>query len=335
MNYSHSTQKNVMHFTINGVDKSFANAIRRTLLGNIPIIVLKPQDCEITVNTSRFTNEIIKSRLACIPIHHKKITDTFVVKVEVKNETPHLQYATTEQFVPRELFPDYTVKGFNKTEKRFIEFLRLRPGEEINLSCKTSIGIANESGMYNSVGTCSYGFTQDVDASELAWKEKEHPVSKEDWDLLDGKRFVIPNSFDFVLESIGVFENRELLLIACDIMKLQLTQCKETMTIDTALTTIRDCYDVKITGDYTIGKITIPMHGDFTIGKMLEYKLYQRFKEDEITYIAFFKKHPHDVLGTLRVAFKDATTESVRQKVIEACDACISDCDTLSTLVNK
>jgi DNA-directed RNA polymerase subunit L len=334
MNYSSSTKNDTLFFTLSDVDKSFANAIRRTLIGNIPILVLKPVDCIIHTNTTRFTNEIIKCRIASIPIHHKKLASSFTIKLSKKNDTAETIYVTTEDFTPHELFLPTTLHGFYGKENSYIEFIRLRPGEEISFTCTTSIGTANESGMYNSLGTCSYGFTQDVKVSELAFKEK-NGITKQDWDCLDAKRFTIPNSFDFTVSSIGVFENAELLLRAATILKLQFEHCKEHIIIETAATTIQGCFDVKITGDYLIGDIMIPMKGDYTIGKMLEYQLYQRFKKNEITYIAFFKSHPHDTLGTLRIAFKDATTESVRQKIVDACDECVVLCTTFYDVVDK
>ena len=64
-------------FTLSGVNVSLANAIRRTLLSDIPIVVFRTSPYEsnkanITINTTRLNNEILKQRLSCIPIH---ITD--------------------------------------------------------------------------------------------------------------------------------------------------------------------------------------------------------------------------------------------------------------------
>lgn len=328
MKFAGKEEKGILSFQLSGVDKSFANAIRRTLIGNIPIQVMKPDDCVIHVNTSRFTNEMIKLRLSCIPIHETNINKQLTIECSKKNETTHLIYVTTEDFTPK-LFPPTKVE---KTD-RFIDWLRLRPDEEISFSCKTSIGTSNQCGAYNSVATCSYGCTKDVAASERAWGEKERLITKEDWDFLDGKRYIIPNSFDFILETIGVFTNQQLLTLSSTILILQLEQCAKSVTITPALTTIEDCFDVSITGDYTIGTITIPMQGDYTIGKLLEYELYQRFIAKEITYVAFYKKHPHDTVGILRVASKGATPETIRAMVEAASEECIKKCKEFSSLV--
>lgn len=323
----------VKRFRITGVDKSVVNAIRRTLVGNLPIIVMKPQDCEITENTTRFTNEIIKARLACIPVHHSNIFDKFTISVNHTNQTQQTMYLTTDMFTVEKagkkytdtrLFPFYANLGLDgKTHHCYIDFMRLRPGETLTLTCKTSIGTANESGMYNSVGTCAYGCTQDKEASDRAYKETDGK-SKADWDLLNAKRYVVPHSFDFVLESIGVYTNDELLKNANAILNAQFEQCKALTSekVEESLTTIQNCFDVKITGDYHLNELEIRVDGDYTIGKMLEGQIFKKFHEP-ITYVAFFKKHPHDKFGILRVAFEGATVMSVIALVQKTCDECI------------
>ena len=67
-------------FTLSGVNVSLANAVRRIILSEIPLIVFKtsPNEknkCNIITNTSRLNNEIIKQRLSCIPIHIKDISE--------------------------------------------------------------------------------------------------------------------------------------------------------------------------------------------------------------------------------------------------------------------
>jgi len=338
MKYQTMDSQTVKRFRITGVDKSVVNALRRTLVGNIPIIVMKPQDCVITENTTRFTNEIIKARLACIPVHHSSsIFDKFTISVNHTNQTQQTMYLTTDMFTvekagkkydDKRLFPSYANTGLDgKTHMCYIDFIRLRPGETLSLSCDTSIGTANESGMYNSVGTCAYGCTQDKEASDRAYRESEGK-SKEDWDLLNAKRYVVPNSFDFVLESIGVYTNDQLLRYAIVVLNAQFEYCKSLTTemVEESLTTIQNCFDVKITGDYHLKELTVHVDGDYTIGKMLEAQIFKRFHDatNPITYVAFFKKHPHDKFGILRVAFEGATAKTIVELVQQACDECVS-----------
>lgn len=69
-----SDKGNTLQFTLSGVNVSLANALRRTILSDIPIAVFKTSPYEenkaiIYSNTSRLNNEILKQRLSCVPIH--------------------------------------------------------------------------------------------------------------------------------------------------------------------------------------------------------------------------------------------------------------------------
>ena len=69
----------MLGFTLSGVNVSLANALRRTMLSDIPLIVFRTTPYEknkanIINNTSRLNNEVIKQRLSCIPIHIKDIS---------------------------------------------------------------------------------------------------------------------------------------------------------------------------------------------------------------------------------------------------------------------
>ena len=68
----------VMTFTIANIDVSYVNAIRRTILSDIPIVCFKTTPYEqnkanIVINKTRLNNEILKQRLSCIPICIKNL----------------------------------------------------------------------------------------------------------------------------------------------------------------------------------------------------------------------------------------------------------------------
>ena len=173
-----NTNDGTLGFTLSGVNVSLANAVRRTILSDIELVVFRttPNElnkCNIITNTSRLNNEIIKQRLSCIPIHIKDIREfplkNYIMEVNVENNTDTMMFVTSEHFVIkdlvtgkqlpsdkiREIFPadDYT--GY------FIDFVRLRPkvsdelpGEKLHLTCEFDIECAKEDGMFNAVSTC-------------------------------------------------------------------------------------------------------------------------------------------------------------------------------------
>ena len=185
----------ILHFTLSGVNVSLANALRRTIISDISLVVFKTTPYEenkanIIANTSRLNNEILKQRLSCIPIHINDLQmplKNYLLEVNVENLTDTIMFVTTENFKiknlvtgdylstkdTRAIFPPDDQTGY------FIDFVRLRPkiseeipGEKIHLTCEFDIGSAKEDGMFNVVSTCSYGFTEDAAAqdAELARK---------------------------------------------------------------------------------------------------------------------------------------------------------------------
>jgi DNA-directed RNA polymerase subunit L len=339
----------MLSFTLSGVNVSLANALRRTMLSDIPLIVFRttPNDknkANIISNTSRLNNEIIKQRLSCIPIHIKDVDDfplkNYLLEVNVDNTSDITMYVTTEKFTIRDLT---TGKLLDETKTReifppddytggFIDFVRLRPkisdelpGEKINLTCEFDIGNAKEDGMFNAVSTCSYGFTVDTVAQDAelerkkqGWKDDgktkdEIDFESANWKLLDGMRITKKDSYDFIIESVGIYSNNEIVDIACDILIKRFDDLdniieRDELEINPALNTMTNCYDIILENE------------DYTIGKALEYFLYAKFYETKmLTFCGFKKMHPHDTQSIIRLAYKDAIDKSVIKGNLKEC----------------
>ena len=346
-------EKNNLLFTLSGINVSLANAIRRTILSDIPLVVFRTtpyekNQCTILENTTRFNNEIIKQRLACIPIHIKDFDDlplkNYQLEVKVENDTDSIMYVTTENFKiknvetdtylsekdTKAIFPPNDYTGY------YIDFLRLRPriseelaGEKIHLISKFDIGTAKEEGMYNVVSTCSYGFTQDKEKVDQTLSKKmqewrDEGKSKEDiefesknWRLLEAMRIVKPDSFDFMIESIGVYTNQEILSKSCEVLIQGLkgldtafqTDDDSLVKIVKAENTLANSYDILLEKE------------DYTFGKIIEYILFTKFYEvvKTMTFCGFKKMHPHDDGSVIRVAYKNPIEKSgIKQNVVEA-----------------
>jgi DNA-directed RNA polymerase II subunit RPB3 len=165
-----------LKFTLENANVSLANAIRRVILANIPIIVFRTtpyekNDAEFLINTTRFNNEILKQRLSCIPIHIDDMDtpiEDYLLEVDMKNDTDNIIFVTTADFkikniktdkylndnVLKNIFPPDQITG------EYIDFARLRPkisetidGEHLKFNCKFSKGIAKENNSFNCVST--------------------------------------------------------------------------------------------------------------------------------------------------------------------------------------
>lgn len=325
-----------LRFSLNNTNVSFANAIRRTILSDIPTPVFRttPYDkslCTIHKNTSRLTNEILKQRISCIPIH---IADgefdlsSLLVELNVTNDTDAPIYVTTKDFkikdttsgkyLPQRILEK--VFPANDITKDNILIARLRPkittsipGEEISLESKIVRSTASEDSCFNVTSTCSYAFTQDKIKQKEVWRAKAKELKKEglteeevefeekNWYLNDAKRIYVDNSFEFVIQSIGVYSNTELVKKACAILvdkcNIQLDQiAMQKIPIIESQTTMQHSFDITLENE------------DYTLGKCIEYIIHSAFYRDAkvLSFVGFSKSHPYDKDSLIRIAFNEA-----------------------------
>lgn len=332
----------LMSFTITNIDVSYVNALRRTILADIPIVCFKTTPYEenkanIMINTTRLNNEILKQRLSCIPICIPNLEDTpiknYLLELDFENKMDTTYIVTTKDFKIKDLSSNtYLEDGFVKkifppfipptgNGEYYIDFVRLRPrisdeipGERIKLTCEFSVSTARDDSMFNVTGTCSYGYTPDPEKMEeqleirkQKWKDEDKKESEikfeaANWKLLEGLRYVKKNSFDFIIQSVGIYENEkiiikasEILLHKFEVMKNALAQ--DELEIKAADNTMENCYDVTLVNE------------DYTMGNILNYELYTIFYRDlkMLSYVGFKKLHPHDSDSILRLTLTDIT----------------------------
>jgi len=342
---------NTLTFTLENVNVSVANSLRRTILSDIPTVVFKtsPHDqnkTSIITNTTRLNNEILKQRLSCIPIHIadlKMPLQNYVMEINVENLTDTIMFVTTKDFKIKNLTIDEYLKETDRDTifppdaltGYYIDFARLRPkiseeipGEKLHLISEFSISTAKEDGMFNVVSTCSYGFTQDdAEIEDLLrkkaqeWKDKgmtkeEIAFESKNWRLLDGQRIVRPNSFDFIVQTVGVYTCQHIVRTACDIMieKLELMDGmveSDDLSIDHSNNTMKHCYDIILKNE------------DYTLGKVIEYYLYSKFYEgfETLSFCGFKKMHPHDSDSIIRIAYNEDVDKIVIKQNLKECIA--------------
>lgn len=338
---------NIYSFRIDKCNVSIVNAIRRTLLSDVKTVGFKTEPYNekneelnsiiIYENTTSFTNEILKQRLACIPVHikdfEKTSIDDLIVSLDKENKSESIQFITTEDFdiidtkTNRQFSSELKKKIFPQSSitKEHILFARLKPpisknsqGQKLKFKCKLFVTSAKESGQYNICSTSAYKNTDDHVRQTEEWSKEEEKLEKlllqpteiekrkKNWYILNSKRYFIKDSFDFIVETIGIDRNEELLKKACDILFNSLEIFGKKMEEDkfeiiTDQIKINNSFDIKLDG-----------YG-YTIGKVIEFLLHQIFFKDKKTlnYVGFIKKHPHDEHSIIRVVFTDDSQANI------------------------
>jgi DNA-directed RNA polymerase subunit L len=346
----------VLKFTVKGVNVSLANAVRRTILSDIPTYCFRTlphaeNRVHITTNTTRLNNEIIKQRMGCIPIHikandpdfeHFNVEDYRVV-LDVQNTGTASEYVRTNDFrmvnaktgkevsesVVRRIFPPDAITGgyilITRLMPRLTQFVE---GERIALTAEIGVGTARMDGMYNVVSTCAYCATPNAEEADKVWAERAKMLErdgndaatiafeKKNWYAMEAQRHVKPDSFDFIIESVGVYSNVEILTKAC---MLFIEKCKKLISdIENASgdvdvvpsdTTLTNGYDVTMQNE------------DYTLGKCIEYFLHTNHYEGSrtLSFCGFRKSHPHDTHSMIRMAFRAPTdVDMVHTYLIQA-----------------
>jgi DNA-directed RNA polymerase II subunit RPB3 len=333
-------EHNYLKFRLSGINVSLANGLRRIVLSEIPTVVFRTtphaeSKANIQINTTRMNNELIKQRLSCIPIHIKETgfpIEDYEVDIDKKNESDTIQYVTTEDFrvknmktdtylteaATKKIFPPCPLTGF------YIDFMRLRPrisddigGEQLKMTCKFDTGTSKQDSAFNVAAACSYGATMDPVKVNEEWTKKakkmktekipdeEIEFAKKDWLLLEAKRYILPDSFDFVVETVGPFSNMSLIHKAADIMLGKLKKFSNAVQTEDGLitkssVTIPNCFDIRLENE------------DYTLGKVIEYMLYTKHydmnssqSDKSLTYCGFQKPHPHIEVSLIRLGFVD------------------------------
>jgi len=352
-------------FRLSGVNHTIANALRRTMVSDIPTVIFRTtpyteNKASFLKNTTRFHNEILKQRLSCIPIHFmsstmsefysidigyvdnllrtKKILEKYLLELDETNTSDITMNVTTEHFkifdkeannyIPQPevklIFPPFI--PYNRDTEYYILYVKLRPkitddipGESIQMSSEFSYGSAKEDGSFSVVQTCAYGNTVDEEAAELKLQEKRSEWSStmtvdeidresENWKLLERKRIFLPNSFDFTVESIGIYDNQVIVTKACEIIierlyLLNYSIDSDKLEIKTSPNITENSYDIILFND------------DYTIGSMLQYVMYITYYPDVMNYCGYKKMHPDDSYSIIRVSYNEPVgNETIKEQ---------------------
>jgi len=335
----------ILYFTVDNCNVSIINGLRRTILSDIPVVCIKTEphnEIQSTLesiiiyeNTTSLTNEIIKQRLGCIPVHIKKPNniENLIVELDMTNKTDELLYITTEDFKIKEnatnnyLTDTQVHKIFppNKITNDYILFNRLKPkisktsdGESLRFKAKLHKSTSKINSQCNVCSTIGYENTIDNVKSTEMWltnkdklikegkPEKEINDIEKNWMIHNAKRYFIDNSFQFKLETIGIYTNEELVKIACNILINRFEILKKMVQND-KIEIEKNTINTKYSHDIILPNIS------YTIGKVLEYLFHDRYfkKNKTFSFVGFVKKHPHDDDSIIRIVFKDGENSNM------------------------
>ena len=138
--------------------------------------------------------------------------------------------------------------------------------------------------MYAVASTSCYANTIDPEKVTAAWNTENMKLEadgftkdeidsyKKNWLVSKSERYYYEDSFDFKIETVGVYQNDELVkvsdIVIDKIEKFNNTLQMKTVKINATESTIENCYDIVLEGE------------DYTLGKVLEFILFNDYYKE-------------------------------------------------------
>ena len=127
---------------------------------------------------------------------------------------------------------------------------------------------------------------------------------KKDWLLLDAKRIFVEDSFDFTIETVGIYSNYKIIELGCLVLIKSLNKTLDSIKNDSNLIkeandTMENCYIITIINE------------DYTIGKILEFYLYNKYfiEKKQLNFVVFLKKHTHDMNSIIKISYTNVISK--------------------------
>ena len=179
------------------------------------------------------------------------------------------------------------------------------------------VGTQKEDACWNMVSKCLYYNIEDnTKIEEIKKSFKPDSIELKDFQILDSQRYYKKNQYHMVIESVGVFENIDLIKLACKkiIYKLENLikemnnnnesfKSPQTLLIDDEK--IYHLYKEKTSED--VKYILRLENEDYTLGKLIEKHLSLEIYK----YVAFLKEHPHDSYSFIKFIFKNKDVSDI------------------------
>ncbi|KAL8764285.1 MAG: hypothetical protein Q9194_007113 [Teloschistes cf. exilis] len=237
-------------FTLENIDLSFANSLRRTLLAEVPTMAIDL--VEVQANTSSLADEFIAHRLGLVPLNSKSVDDVSYTRdceyceqyCEHCSVTLDLHARCTGDEIMKVYARDLVVAEPRPNEWVGMPVIadalglgtlicKLRKGQEIRMKCVAKKGIAKEHAKWAPTSAVGFEYDPHNKLQHLDYwyeenPEKEWPKSENaKWEdpPQDGEPFdysVQPSKFYFDVESIGNLEPDAVVLQGIKVLQQKL-----------------------------------------------------------------------------------------------------------------
>ena len=316
-----------LNMTIQNVDVSFVNAIRRLILSDVETVSFNTDeylnsDLKIITNTTPLHNEFILHRFGLVPVNIGDIesfdSSKYKFILNKENKSNEIINVTTEDF---EVYDTFTNEKLDTTDffkkdsitGEYILILKLKPnqvtgnGEKIHVEGKCSKSSGRKNARFSPVSVSLYTYTHDPEKFKMAVQEKQLKTTQEitQFKIEEGERYFKtdsndePNSFDFKIESVGIIPPNEIFKYALTILAKKLLTFRNNVNNIIVENDVND--EMKIYDSVEKMKgFTIEVDGEsHTLGNLLQAYL---SLDNRVQFVAY--KNPHPLINKIELKLK-------------------------------
>lgn len=366
---SWDVKKNYVTFDIEGIDNTYANALRRIMLTDIKHIGFKTRpynesDVNIVKNETTMDNQKLSHRIGLVPINV-----TYAESFDVNDYQFYIDKSNSSNDIIEVTSRDFKIKQLSKnkdlTQKEVEEFFPPNPvtneyvficyllpdktgsgeqGGKLHFTAKATIKSARTDARYGIVQT---SFVNKKDPSKVSKAWKEFYADKKDTDtpkaILE-KRFQIieanrhfytdeyghPNKFEFFIESYVNIKPMVVLHKAIEVLGHKLSHFNENLKSG-------NYNEVDIYPSETdMNAFDILIHGEtYTLASLLQsyiLRFYNEIKEF-VTYVGHVKPHPLKNNILLRIALTE--NQNNKDNIIKVIDKTITQILKMNGILKK
>ena len=152
------------------------------------------------------------------------------------------------------------------------------------------------------------------------YKETIEEENKVDFEILDSQRYFLKDKFIFHIETLGVYSNKDIIIMASNHLVEYFKQIKiESKQINNFRRSYnQNVYYENMINIFKDDKKTHNLYilrlenEDYTVGKLIEKYLFNyRVENDEskMNFISFNKKHPHNDYSYINIIYNEEDNE--------------------------
>ena len=301
-----------MTFELRGVPVQFANALRRMLLNETPVVELT--DVQILENTTLMPHEVLKHRVEMLPVNCRPSEEDtvrnakFLLRVPPVTDDPTTRMLTTSDFVVESATrTNLLLKDRDLDTPMF--FLKLRPAETVHLTARLRV---NPSSSQMCVATYSYHVDEELaKIDEEKYEDKVQFANFHRQMSYHRDEKGRPDWFDFTVESLGVVPAKDVALYCLkDLMRRAPLWIKETPIVREAEPSVYHL--VSTVEGHTLGALAQNIAYNLGMCTFVSYDVPHPLRPEMIFTFRSVEKTPEEVLG------------AVVAKIVELCRSTIS-----------